>query len=409
MQKLFTTILAAFFFTVGLVSCTDADSPKPDEEDKVIHKASSVLIYAVASNNLSSALASDMDEILAVAPDLNLKDNEIYIYYLTNQQLPALYRLEYDKETKQYSFVVRKNYDRTEYSTDPKRISRVINDYLDRTSADKYGLIFWSHGTGWEPSLSDHIPPAESSARVFKSFGYDNNSGKSDECDIIELAEAIPADVFHYIWFDCCYMGGIEVAYQLRDKAKYMVGYSTEVWGDGMQYTLTMPYLVKKSPDLVSAAKAFSDYYINQHLAVTVGVYNLSQIEGVADVAASRRDLSTPSVIFMQNYGRASHRFYDLGEYLKSKIMPRPDKWSQDSYDEAMSSVEDDELSEALDRFVIYKQSCDIDFNRKPLNLDLYHGVTVHHFADATDDADTYYKLTDWYKRVFGEGYTLNN
>ncbi len=407
MRKIFSIILS-FTLLTGLMSCTDSESPKPNEKDKITHKSSSVLIYAVASNNLSSALSSDMNEILTVAPDLNLKDNEIYIYYLTNQTLPALYRLEYDKTTKQYSFIAKKQYDRAEYSTDPKRISRVLDDYLDRTSADTRGLIFWSHGTGWEPSLSDHIPPSESTQRVFKSYGYDNYLGKSDECDIIELADAIPENTFHYIWFDCCYMGGIEVAYQLRKKAKYMVGYSTEVWGDGMQYTLTMPYLVKKSPDLIGAAKAFSDYYIDQHLAVTVGVYDLSQIEGVAEVAASRRDLSGPSVIFMQNYGRASHRFYDLGEYLKSKIIPKPDKWSQAAYDEAMNSVEDEELTAAIDKFVIYKQSCDIDFNRQPLNLDNYYGVTVHHFADATNEEDTYYKLTDWYKRVFGEDYSLN-
>lgn len=396
-------LLLAMIMVCG---CSRNDEPNPDNGSEIKHRKSSMLIYAVASNNLSTSLQSDMNEILKAAPELDLENNEIYIYYLTNITLPALYHLEYDKISKTYNFVKKMDYDRTQFSTDPRRISGVISDYISMTSADKRGLIFWSHGTGWLPYFSDHIVPDDQNAtnsyqsKIYKSYGYDSYLGVVDQCDIIELAEAIPSDTFHYIWFDCCYMGGIEVAYQLRDKADYMVGYCTEVWGDGMQYTLTMPLLATENPDLIGAADAFANYYIQQDLAVTVGVYDLSKIEKVADIASSRFDIEAPSIIFMQNYGRRNYRFYDFGQYQKSKMINTPAKWSQTSFDEAMSAYDDIELNDALSDFVIYKSSAEIDFNRMPLSLDYFSGISMHYLSDSSDETDEYYRQTDWFKRI---------
>ncbi|MDE5773724.1 MAG: hypothetical protein K2H86_04630 [Muribaculaceae bacterium] len=396
--------------SILVCGCSRSDEPKPNDGDKIKHRKSSILIYAVASNNLSTSLQSDMTEILNAAPKLDIDNNEIFIYYLTNKTIPALYSLEYDKSSKSYNFVKKLDYDRTLFSTDPRRISNVISDYIRLTSADKRGLIFWSHGTGWLPYFSDHIVPDDINStnspqsRVHKSYGYDSYMGVVDQCDIIELADAIPSDTFHYIWFDCCYMGGIEVAYQLRDKADYMVGYCTEVWGDGMQYTLTMPFLATEHPDITGAAEAFANYYIRQNLAVTVGVYDLSKIEKVADIAASRFDIEAPSIIFMQNYGRSNYRFYDFGQYQKSKMIDAPAKWSQTSFDEAMAAYNDIELNAALEDFVIYKASAEIDFNRRPLSLDYFSGVTMHYYSDSSDETDEYYRQTDWFKRISTSG-----
>ncbi|MDE6294514.1 MAG: hypothetical protein K2M03_00450 [Muribaculaceae bacterium] len=350
-------------------------------------------------------MQSDINEILRVAPELDLFNNDIFVYYLTNNQAPALYQTEYDKTSGIYKLVKRKDYDRSQYSTDPRRIRGVIEDYLHLSPADTYGLIFWSHGTGWTPYFSDHkVNQSEVSQSgrggVYKSFGYDSYNGTVDQCDIIELAEAVPEDIFHYIWFDCCYMGGIETVYQLRDKADYMVAYCTEVWGDGMQYTLTMPYLVNEQPDLKGAAKAFSDYYINQQLAVTVGVYDLSQVEGVAEVAAERFNLEPAPVVFMQNYGRQGYDFYDFGQYLKSKMIETPEKWSTSVFDSSMSAFDDIQLNAALSKLVVFKQSADINFNRSPLSLDYFSGLSVHYFKNENTEKDAYYQQTDWYKRI---------
>lgn len=74
----------------------------------------------------------------------------------------------------------------------------------------------------------------------------------------MRLADAIPDGVFDFIWFDACYMSGIETAYELRDKCDTFVAYPTEVYTPGMPYNLTIPYILKETPDLKSAASEFS-------------------------------------------------------------------------------------------------------------------------------------------------------
>lgn len=49
-----------------------------------------------------------------------------------------------------------KEYTRDTFSTDPSRISEVIADYIGLSAAEKRGIIFWSHASGWQPDFSNH-------------------------------------------------------------------------------------------------------------------------------------------------------------------------------------------------------------------------------------------------------------
>lgn len=54
--------------------------------------------------------------------------------------------------------------------------------------------------------------------------------------DIKDLESAIPSNMFEYIIFDACLMGSVEVAYQLRNKTKYILASPTETLADGLPY-----------------------------------------------------------------------------------------------------------------------------------------------------------------------------
>ena len=64
------------------------------------------------------------------------------------------------------------------------------------------------------------------------------------ETDIREIADLLPFKL-DYIIFDACFMGGVEVAYQFKDKCRYMCFSQTEILSDGMDYTTMISDLLE--------------------------------------------------------------------------------------------------------------------------------------------------------------------
>ena len=398
--------------SVSLFGCR-SQNDEPFQED---HTKRVLLMYAVASNNLYSNLQSDKSEIVEAAGKMDLSGLSMLVYQVTPTGNPELLELKKDDGGK-CEFVQLKEYSRDLYSTDPMRISEVIDDVRRLREGDRYGLIFWSHGTGIDPSFSTHgvssasygmpsgIEPSggyvatETVPGLF-SFGSDRDTDKDvsyyDETDIDELASAIPEGVFDFIWFDACYMSGIETIYQLRNKCDYFIGYPTEVYTPGMPYDQTIPYILRETPDLKGAAETFFNYYAGQQSpswrVATVAVVDMGEIEKVADFCkAAYEGVSAPSATGLQKYSRNAYGpFYDFGQYTRLMAADNP------------SAPEISEFDEVMDRFIIYKAATEKDFNFNPITPENYSGVSCYRFSevDSTDKA-MYYRTLDWYKRVY--------
>ena len=119
-------------------------------------------------------------------------------------------------------------------------LQSVIGDAMSMFPARSYGLVLWSHGTGWLPEgvYSDLPRSASPAAARPQSFGRDGGS----EIDVAALAEAMPVK-FEFIIFDACLMGSVEVLYQLRGKANTIVASPTETLVVGFPYDEVIPCL----------------------------------------------------------------------------------------------------------------------------------------------------------------------
>lgn len=385
---------SVFSLLLTLTSCTNdsPDEPKQGENIK-----STVLLYAVASNNLYSNLIEDKEEILSAASRMDMTGLRMLVYQVTPYDEPAL--LEVKKQIDGTAvFETVKEYSKELYSTDPRRISEVIEDVRTNYKSNLYGLVLWSHGTGLDPFTSTRAD-ADAFIPMLYSFGSDKDSDKnslySDQINIDELADAIPDNMFNFIWFDACYMSGIETIYELRDKCEYFVGYPTEVFTPGMPYDLTLPYFLAENPDLKGGAEKFFNYYANHssssYRVATVCVIDMDKLEPVADyckVAYSGTYLY--SNLGLQKYTRGSiGPFYDFGQY--SRLMAANNESAPDiKY-----------FEEALDGMVIYSAATDTDFNYYPINKENFSGVSCHLFFDDGSKKSEFYKTLDWYKRVY--------
>lgn len=391
--------LLLLFLPMLIFSCSEEnDLPSPGTKGETPGNQPPVesltLIYAVASNNLESFLKADTLEMVKAAQDIDLQKNVVLLYAITRGKNPSMKRLVRSEKKDKYFFVTVKEYSNDIFSTDPGRVSQVISDALDfGGDAQSRGIVFWSHAGGWTFEGSDHVKPGKAPAQrdaIQFAFGQDNSNGTSDKCDIDELADAIPEGVFNYVWFDCCYMGSVEVAYQFRDKSPYFIGYPTEIGADGMPYDETLSLLASTSPKLVQAADVLYSYY-NGRVPVTVGVYRTDKLPRLARAYSDAADIRLTSFMNIHNYARRPFGpFYDLGQLAEAQDAAAPGVFSLIDFKNALNDV------------VLYKAASELDFSNNRIDASRYSGITVHHFIDNNSADSEFYKSLDWYKATRG-------
>ncbi|MCH5232665.1 MAG: hypothetical protein J1E78_03425 [Muribaculaceae bacterium] len=385
----------------AFISCSN----EPGGSPYVDNRETTVLIYAVATNSLSSNLISDKNEMLQAAASIDLKKNSVIVFENTYTFGQRLLELKYNGS--EYEFEVIEEFPDTYSSLDPRRMGEVFEYMTDNYESKRYGLIFWSHSTASQPYITSSSTSSKGEKSTYSttegaqrltssySFGSDNNAVLPEyvQINVDELADAIPAGLFTYIWFDSCYMSNIETIYQMREKSKYFVGYATEVWEFGLPYHIVLPYLVGSNPDLVAGAELFFKYYDESNYRnATIAVIDLEKIEALAEICADVYEpMDISSITSMIKYTRGSTGpFFDLGDYSKAIA---------ESSGKVLTA---EEWNGALDKCVVYKAATPTGFDGTAIDPARFSGISTHiySFNDNTTK-EKFYQSLDWFNRVF--------
>jgi len=171
---------------------------------------------------------------------------------------------------------------------DPKILKNFIEESAKAYPSEKLMVIVWSHGTGvddfdiYSAKRERYFVPQEEIEEIAISF---DDSAK-DFLDNIELQKALEVDVsIDILGFDACLMGMFEVAYQLRNQAKVMVGSQFVEPASGWDYPRVLEDLSIEQNNEVMAeelVKFYADYYERESFDVTQSAYNLEVINEVA-------------------------------------------------------------------------------------------------------------------------------
>lgn len=332
---LYYIVIAAIISMTVPASCSmDAAGPLSDEGSKT------VLVYMAAEDNgLDNSALSNISQMMeGWLPEYTSPGeagNVLLVYYNVSGESPKLIRLYKDRFGDANAEVIREYEEHN--SVSDSVLSSVLGYAATLFPANYNGLILWSHGSGWLPSgyysnPSSYYAPGEVPryilqaslpdpyASCVKSFG--EQWGK--EMDIRDLAGALPLK-YDFILFDACLMGGIEVAYELKDKCYYMIASPAEVFAYGFPYSAIMEPIFNShhmADGLDEVCRLYLDFYESRDLGATVSLVNTYALDALATVcrrifSESRALIPELDMARLQPYFRGGRAwFYDFGDFI---------------------------------------------------------------------------------------------
>ena len=209
-----------------------------------------------------------------------------------------------------------KTYEGNICSTDSQSMVNIFHDILRLYPARSYGLVMCSHASGW--LFDDPVTKAQDSRR--RSFGIDNGkrttANQGQKMNIPTLAGVLEGCThFDYVMFDACFMQCIEVAYELRHTADYIIASPAEIPGTGAPFTKLMRLLAATPTDAATAA-AIAERYASEALSSTyrgaeLSVIRTDRLEHLAQTTAPIMQQLLANAKELNTYG-VQHYYPDL-------------------------------------------------------------------------------------------------
>ncbi len=396
MTKAINILLKALIFA-AVLTASSCSCTKPGCEVDHAKTRKVLLLYSAGYNSLKNYLLDDIEDLKqGWLPGNDCCDDKLLVYTHTPAQnggynrptSPYLIQLYRGADGKAVADTLVK-YPEGTISSSASQLNSVLSHIKESYPAKSYGIIFSSHATGYLPPEYYTKPEAAP-----KSIGQDQvgtpGNYVSYEIELCDFAEAIPMKM-DYILFDACLMGGVEVAYELREKCG-KVGFSqAEVLAEGFDYkTLTTHLLQNAEPDPQAVCEDYFKQYESQSgvsQSATVSFVDCGRMQNLAaacrDIfSAHRNGLASIDPNKVQRFYRYDyHWFYDM----ESIIM-----------EAGATEGEMAALHSALDECVIYKAHTPSFMGS--FDIDVFSGLSMYLPCDGGPQLDTYYKSLGWNK-----------
>ena len=322
-----------FYYTIlfMLTACSLATScSKSDPDEGSIRNV--LILYSAGYNDLSNYLTEDIEDMMVHGYVPSKKGRDIlliigrrtarYNDYKT-PSAPCLYRI-----FRQSGKVVRDTLFSLEGGksiAEPGAMKTLLGKAVDLFPSRHYGMVFSSHGSGWLPEGFFANPDSFKSKSAGAEF-YDpeGTEHKTYEIEINDMAAAIPMHL-DYLLFDACLMGGVEVAWALKEVTDYIGFSQTEILGDGFDYTGLAGHLLQAAPDPEAVCKDYYMRYKEQKgwsRSATISLIRTEGLEGLAQACKPlfeqyRTQIGALKASDVQCFGGGKTYFYDLTDILR--------------------------------------------------------------------------------------------
>ncbi len=382
-NKIFNTILSFMLVASASIITGCHHSEEPDPQPRRFGRT--VLVYMVANNNLGSS-RMDYDDIAQMkkgAAAGAIADGRLVLYHAPYNADPVLVQINAN------SVDTLLRYERLPYSVSADRMSRVLDDVDRLAPAEDYGLVLWSHGTGW---VHDGLQEAEAQ---IQSFG-DDRGYKMNTSTLAWVLENSHLPI-SFIYNDCCYMMSMETLYELRNAVPMIAGSATEIPAEGMPYHENLAhFFTTPSADLISSAETtfnWFDVMQGSDRTCTMSVVKTAGIERLAKAVKAIYEVSQPGMPKDYSPQRFSYtsdancRYFDLYDYVKTLCG-----------DDAEKADLFKEFDSAFNDVVLYKAHTPYLWNR--VSLDRHNGISTYILSNASSSSTGNYRQLKWYDDV---------
>ncbi len=240
--------------------------------DFILKTKWTVMVYMDGDNSLSSYTNSDLEEMKEVGSnrDVNIV-TQVDTYSTTKRYFIKPGEEELIQDLGELDM------------GDPQTLVNFANWVLDNYPADHYLLVLWNHGGGFKRAIRTEY--------ITKNICIDETSNTS--ISIPQLKEALLTisqklgRKIDIVGMDACLMSMLEVAYEIKDTANYMVASENTEPGDGWPYDTILEVLIN-NPEISPAD--FAKKIVNKYVQVYTSIQNYTLIE--QDATLSAIDLS---------------------------------------------------------------------------------------------------------------------
>ena len=390
--KLFCFLLVLLF----LKGCGRCIMP----EDGYVHN---LLIYMAADNSLSDLALENMNEIIAHA---DVPEDHALLVFIDRRNTGA-FLIRPRKVNSQVILDTIQRYG-TVNSGEVSMLTSVIATTRQECPAQSYGLILWSHGTGWLPKglYGESATPAialqsfspsgtfrynihDSVYPGVKTFGQDGES----QMEIADLSYALKTYHHDYICFDACLMADVQTYYELKDVCDYIVGSPAEIIDTGFPYdkllSVIMPY--KGRENLI----ALCDAYYNKYNAMAgynkSATISLVSTQFLIPLAMAFGELVAHTSVDPETVDRESLQTYDR---LREHVFFDIERMARELGDDTRYNA----FCEVLNNVVVYKKSTEY-FITIPINH--FSGLAAYLPTERLPRIQSGFRNTSW-NRIIG-------
>ncbi|MCL2230599.1 MAG: clostripain-related cysteine peptidase [Treponema sp.] len=323
-----------------------------ENDEETSHFAPATLIYMVADNNLDYYAIQNIRQMERGLPD----DAEGPVFVFITRRIgatpshPYLLKIEKNNEYNYITSPIIQTYPQRN-TIEPNFLKQVIKDVKNhsiRYNAKLQRIVLWSHGTGWVPEGTpfneiDYVETVKNSKNdvVNYSFGLDetgNGDGieHSREMCIKDLAVALENERFELLIMDACFMGAIEVAYELRNIADFLILSPAEIVSSGFPYEEIIGCLSNFFIDPFEIALSFFNYYNNLTGALQTASISVVNTKYLTDLSSAMSSVYSDYALYENEISMDDYMQYDrtLSNYFFDflNFVTRVSQYSQSDY-----------------------------------------------------------------------------